>query len=139
MPQALLVWRWGSQLQGPLLLFGKLGVLGGLNAVAAGLLVHIVDRSNKRRYLVDTGASYSILPHKSPLPATGPKLFGPGGQPIRCWGERVVKLNLQDRTFSWKFLLAEVAFPIIGVDFLRFHNLCVDAAGGRLTDREGKH
>ena len=116
----------------------KLGDPGRLNAVAAGLLVHIVDSSNNRRYLVDTGASYSILPHKSPLPATGPKLFGPGGQPIRCWGERAVNLTFQERAFSWKFLLADVAFPIIGVDFLRFHNLSVDAAGDRLTDRDGK-
>ena len=51
----------------------------------------------------------------------------------------MVNLNLQERAFSWKFLLADVAFPIIGVDFLRFHNLSVDAAGDRLTDREGKH
>ena len=113
---------------------GKLGRPGRLNAVAAGLLLHIVDSRDNRRYLVDTGASYSILPHKSPTTASGPKLFGPGGQPIRCWGDREVKL-----TFPWRFLLADVAFPIIGVDFLRFHSLSVDVAGGRLVDREGKH
>ena len=55
MLQALLVWRWGSQLRGSLLLFGKLGDPGRLNAVAARLLVHIVDSSNNRRYLVDKG------------------------------------------------------------------------------------
>ncbi len=31
---------------------------------------------------MDTGASYSILPHRSSLPASGPKLFCPTGQPI---------------------------------------------------------
>ena len=51
----------------------------------------------------------------------------------------MVKLNFLESTFSWKFLLVDVAFPIIGVDFLRFHSLCVDVAGGRLIDREGKH
>ena len=70
MPQSLPVWRYRPELLGPLLLVRKLGSPGWLNAVAARLLVHIVDSSNHRRYLVDRGASYSILPHKSPLPAT---------------------------------------------------------------------
>ncbi len=33
------------------------------------------------------------------------------------------KLWFQDQDFSWKFLLADLAFPIPGMDFLRFHKL----------------
>ena len=51
----------------------------------------------------------------------------------------MVQLHLQECSFSWKFLLADVAFPIIGVDFLRFHSLSVDAGNNRLTDKGGKH
>jgi hypothetical protein len=98
-------------MQSPLHLDGKLGSPGRLNAVAAGQLIHMLDQVSNRRFLVDTGASYSILPHRSSLPASGPKLYGPAGQPIPCWGERLVQLRFQDLDFSWKFLLADVASP----------------------------
>jgi hypothetical protein len=65
--------------QGPLHLVGKLGGPGRLNPVAAVQLIHMLDQISKRRFLVDTGASYIILPHRSSLPASGPKLFGPAG------------------------------------------------------------
>jgi hypothetical protein len=120
-----------------LYLAGKLGCPGQLAAVAAGLLVHINDELTGRRFLVDTGASYSIWPHKSPMPATGPHLFGPSGQRIACWGERVLRLQFHGRHFSWPFLLADVDFPIVGVDFLKNHCLMVDPANNRLVDAQG--
>jgi hypothetical protein len=70
---------------GSLHLVGKLGDPGWLNAVATGQLIHMLDQITNRRFLVDTGASYSILAHCSSLPATGPKLFGKAGQLIPCW------------------------------------------------------
>ncbi len=39
---------------------GKLVSRGRLNAVAPGPLVHIENQLSKRRFLVDTGASFSI-------------------------------------------------------------------------------
>jgi hypothetical protein len=69
---------------------------------------------------VDTSASYSIIPHRSSLPAMVLKLFSPAGQLIPCWGDRLLKLRFQDQDFSRKSLKADVAFPILGVDFLRF-------------------
>ncbi len=121
-------------MRGPLLLVGKLGGLGRLNAVAAGQQIHMLDQVSNRRFLVDTGASYSILPYVSSLPALGPKLYGPAGQPIPCWGELLVHLRFQDLDFSWKFLLANVAFPILGVDFLRAHKLLIDPVDNALLD-----
>jgi hypothetical protein len=68
----------------------------------------------------------------------GPKLFGPAGQPIPCWGDRLVQLKFQDQIFCWKFLLADVAFPILGVDFLRAHKLLIDPeAMPCLTEQAG--
>ncbi len=124
-------------MRGPLYLVGKLSGPGRLNAVAAGQLFHMLDQVSNRRFLVDTGASYSILPHRSSLPASGPKLYGPAGQPIPCWGERLVQLRFQDLDFSWKFLLADVAFPILGVDFLRAHKLLIDPVDNALLDSTG--
>ncbi len=113
-------------MRGPLRLVGKLGGPGQLNAVTARQLIHMLDQISNRRFLVNTGASYSILPHRFSLPASGPKLFGPAGQPIPCWGDCLVQLKFQDQDFSWKFLLADVAFPILGVDFFRANKLLID-------------
>ncbi len=119
-----------------LYLVGKLGGPGRLNAV--GQLIHMLDQISNRRFLVDTGASYSILPHRSSLPASGPKLYGPAGQPIPCWGDRLVTLKFQDQDFSWKFLVADVAFPFLGVDFLRARKLLIDPEGHALLDSTGR-
>ncbi len=120
-------------MQHPLQL-GKLAFWGQLNAVAPGQLVFITDQLSQRRYLVDTGAAYSIFPYSSSSPACGPALSGPTGQHIPCWGERQFTLSFNNKQFSWPFLLAAVKFPIIGVDFLRHFQLLVDPAGNRLVD-----
>ena len=114
---------------------GKLGRRGLLNAVAPGQLVTVTDQSTNRRFLIDTGAAYSIFPHHSKDPPNGPSLSGPGGAPIACWGERRLSLLIGGKTFSWPFLLAAVRFPIIGVDFLRHFNLLIDPAGNQLVDK----
>jgi hypothetical protein len=89
---------------------------------------------SKRRYLVDTGASFSIFPHQSSATPCGPLLTGPSGKRIPCWGEREIELSFHGRLFRWTFLLAAVQFPILGVDFLRHFKLLVDPAANRLID-----
>jgi hypothetical protein len=42
---------------------GKRETLGWLNAIAPGILVHVVDQISSWRFLVDTGAAFSIIPH----------------------------------------------------------------------------
>ncbi len=74
----------------PLHLVWKLAGLGPLNAVAAGQLIHMQDLITNRRFLVDTGASYSIIPNCSSLPAMGQKLLDPANQLIHCWGDSLV-------------------------------------------------
>jgi hypothetical protein len=79
---------------------GKRRRRGQLNAVAPGLLFHVVDSLSKRRFLVDTGAAYSIFPHTSPELPSGPALQGPGGQAIPCWGEKELQMQIGDRLFT---------------------------------------
>ncbi len=79
----------------PPLLLGKLGRLGRLNAVVPGSLVYLVDQLSNRRFLVDTSASYSIFPHQSSSPPSGPRLRGEkplpycymtaGSPGVFCW------------------------------------------------------
>ncbi len=114
---------------------GKLAPRGLVNAVSPGQLVHVWDQHSHRRFLVDTGAAFSVFPHSSDGPPCGPALSGAAGQPIPCWGERQFQLSLDEKDFSWSFLLAAFQFPIIGVDFLRHYGLLVDPACNRLVDR----
>jgi hypothetical protein len=125
----------GPLLQTALLQGGKLKATARLNAVAAGTLVHVQCQLLNRRYLVDTGATFNLLPHKSHHPPVQqPRLIGPNGQPIRCWGEERLRLQFSSRTFWWTFLKADVTFPILGVDFLRSNRLSVSVATNQLVD-----
>jgi hypothetical protein len=124
----------GGQEHRPLLP-GKLGRQGRLNAVIPGSLVHLVDQLSNRHFLVDTGAGYSIFPHQSSSPPSGPCLRGAAGQLIPCWGEKIFILLLHGCRFTWNFLLATVSFHIIGVDFLRHFQLMVDPAANMVADK----
>jgi hypothetical protein len=95
-----------------------------LNAVAAGMLVHVECQLTARRYLVDTRATFSLVPHKSSkTPARQPRLISPNELPIKCWGEERRRLHIDGRQFEWEFLLGDVTFPMLGVDFLRAYRL----------------
>ena len=131
---SLVLGRQGTQLCVPLWLAGKLGVRGLVNAVAPGQLVYITDQLSQRRFLVDTGAAYSIRPHHSSGQPTGPPLAGPDGHPLACWGDKPVQLVLDGLHFQRTFLLAAVQCPIIGVNFLHAHQLLVDPFKNRLLD-----
>jgi hypothetical protein len=49
-----------------------------------------------------------------------------------------VKLQLAGQHFTWNFLLADVSTAILGIDFLRAHNLTVDPANCRLVPAGGR-
>ena len=83
-----------------------------------GRLALLVDEASQQRYLVDRGSSYSILPHKSKEPTSGPHLCSADRSQIACWGNRRMHVAAGGRRFTWTFLLADVALPIIGADFL---------------------
>jgi hypothetical protein len=87
LPLPLDEWREGPEVRSPLQL-GKLIRRGRLNAVAPSALLHITDRATQRKFLVDTGATFSILPHHSTATPSGPSLIGPDGTKIKCWGRR---------------------------------------------------
>ena len=93
----------------------------------------MVDMSSSKRYLVDSGSAFSILPHKSSAEPTGPSLMTADGKPLHCWGRRTCSVRTCTREFSWTFLLAPVAFPILGADFLRNFSLLVDISNKRLV------
>jgi hypothetical protein len=94
---------------------GSPGRLGALSCHITGKL-----------FLVDTGSVYSVIPYSSCEPATGPAITSVAGKPIPCWGWRTMAVKFGATVYRWKFLLAAVAFPLLGADFLRSFRLVVD-------------
>jgi hypothetical protein len=113
---------------------GKRHRRGQLNAVVPGLLLRITDEISKRRFLVDTGAAFSVLPHSGPpiSAADLPKLRAAGGQSIKCFSEKRLEVSFSGQPFTWEFLLADVEAPLLGADFLRNFKLLVDLNAGCL-------
>jgi hypothetical protein len=114
-------------------LAGKLGHRGVVAAVRPSRLFLVTDSSSQRRYLVDTGSAFFIMPWQSLAPPSGPSLAGADGRRIPCWGERLFTVTIGGVPRQWQFLLAAVSFPILGVDFLRHYYLVVDVANLRLS------
>ena len=92
-----------------------------------------MDVASSKRYLVDSGSAFSIVPHKSSAEPTRPRLMTADGKPIHCWGRCMCSVCTRTSQFSWTFLLAPVAFPILGADFLNNFRLLVDISNKRLV------
>jgi hypothetical protein len=125
--------RAGQTLPGGVCLAGKLGHRGVVAAVRPGRLFFVTDSTSQRRYLVDTGSAFSIMPWQSSAPPSGPSLASADGRRIPCWGEQLFTVTIGGVPRQWRFLLMAVSLPILGVDFLRHHSLVVDVANLRLS------
>jgi hypothetical protein len=78
-------------------------------------LIFLNDSKNNFNFLVDSGASISIiLPHSSSAPPTGPHLVGANGDIVPVWGRRRQTVTFASQDFEFDFFLAAVATPIIG-------------------------
>ncbi len=98
-----------------------------------GRLALLVDEATSRRFLVDTGSAVSILPHHSVQPPFGPAIKTADGTPIKCWGRQLSVIIAGGRRLEWNFVLADIAFPIVGADFLQHFGLQVDLAARTLS------
>jgi hypothetical protein len=88
-------------------------------------LIFLHDSQNNFKFLVNSGASISILPHSSSAPPTGPHLVGANGKLIPTWGHRRQTVCFAGHNFEFYFFLAAVATPIIGMDFLAKFELSI--------------
>jgi len=90
----------------------------------------ITDRVSNLRFLVDTNSDLCVVPRRH-VPGrkerTSYDLFTANGAPIVMYGWHTLTLNLGlRRDFIWRFMVADVQIPIIGVDLLANFNLLVD-------------
>lgn len=101
----------------------------------------ITDKKTSTTFLVDTGANISVIPKRkgtrsSPLPY---KLYAANNSEIPTYGEKTMDINLGlRRPYKWKFIVAAVSKPILGADFLGYHNLLVDLRNECLIDNTTK-
>jgi cleavage and polyadenylation specificity factor subunit 1 len=100
--------------------------------------IFITERVSNLRFLVDTGAVLCVVPRKL-VPGRKKRtiydLFAANGTPIPTYGWRTLTLNLGlRRDFKWRFVVADVQLPIIGVDLLANFNLLVDCRNNRILD-----
>ena len=104
--------------------------------------------TTKVKFIIDTGASISILPssfvndfilHPTPI-----SISSASGDKINCHGQANLELGIRSlgRTFRWTFVFADVTSPLLGFDFLNNFGLIIDCQNksihDRLTDRTVK-
>ncbi|XP_023713480.1 uncharacterized protein LOC111867671 [Cryptotermes secundus] len=96
----------------------------------------ITDRVNKRQFLVDTGSDISVYPRRlvhRRMERTNYDLCPANGTTIHTYGWLPLSLNLGlSREFTWRFVVADVTHPIIGVDFLSHFGFLVDYRNNRI-------
>ena len=98
----------------------------------------VLDRNSKVQFLVDTGADLCVFPRtltSGRRPKTDFELFAANNSIIHTYGLETLTLDLGlRRAFTWRFTVADVSKPILGVDFLHHYGLLVDVRNRRLTD-----
>jgi hypothetical protein len=92
--------------------------------------IFVTDVSTKTSFLIDTGADVCVYP-RSKIQEKPRKddyeLFAVNGTTIATYGTIPLSLNLRlRRDFKWRFIVADVSRPIIGMDFLTHYGLLVD-------------
>ena len=89
-------------------------------------LFYLHDKISKRRFLVDTGAEVSVIPASGLDTRTrhsGPPLLAANRSSIRTYGMRALSVRFGFSTYKWNFVVADVARPLLGADFLRSNSL----------------
>lgn len=98
----------------------------------------ITDKTTKLQFLVDTGSDICAYPRtllREKRCKSKYDLFAANGTQISTYGCIQLNLNLGlRREFKWRFIVADVSKPIIGVDFLSFYGLLVDCRHHSLID-----
>ena len=88
-------------------------------------LIFLPDSLSKKVFLADSGASLSIVPYNSQARPFGPTLRSASGASISAWGYKTLQVKFGQTRFTHRFLLADVANPILGMDFFTKFNLLI--------------
>lgn len=95
----------------------------------------VSDRKSNIKYLIDSGADFSVIPPKNRNAPHQNILYAANGTPIKIYGTKIISIDFGfRRQMDWEFIIADVTKPIIGADFLYEYDLMVDIRRKRLID-----
>ena len=100
-------------------------------------LLHVRDSISGQIFLVDTGASVSVLPTSSNVfkNKPGPNLYATNGSKIVMFGTRYLRIEFSDRhKYGFRFYIADTHIAILGADFIERFSLVVDLRNNCLID-----
>ena len=104
-----------------------------------GNLLFIIDQKTKDKWLVDGGATVSVIPASPEQKAKGPtgaQLKAANGTPINTYGRCYHTIFLSNRAFPYEFIVADVRHNILGSDFLSAFYLAPNHRDATLIDLE---
>ena len=109
--------------------------------VLAATSFKMLDTESGWNFLIDTGACRSFVPKPKKKimnlsPYEGPTIITANGQPLKIYGCVRLHIKIAKKKYTWTFVVADTALPIIGADFLAAHKLAVDIADQRLITRD---
>ena len=90
-----------------------------------------MDGVSGRRCLLDTGRQISLWPASSTRKlnwSSGVPLIAANGTPIKSYGMERRKIKIGHKLYSFMFINADVARPILGIDFLQRFGMTLDLA-----------
>ncbi|KMQ85849.1 gag-pol polyprotein [Lasius niger] len=100
--------------------------------------LYMIDRVSKARYLIDTGSDVSVYPRRTMQGRREIQtfeLYAANGTRIMTYGAVTLKPDFGlRRSFPWRFIVADVAQPLIGSDFLAHYHLLPDVNKRKLID-----
>ena len=94
--------------------------------------LHILDKSNNIKFLIDSGSVVSVLPKSHILSKNiqsddNIQLFAANGSLISTYGTKQLHVDLGlRRPYTWIFIIANVQSAIIGADLLHHHALLLE-------------
>ena len=100
-------------------------------------LLYVHDSLNDVEWLVDSGASYSIIPPTPSQRASGAQgegLRAANGSIISCYGSVEKTLCIGSKNYQFDFIVADVKNHILGSDFLAEFYLTPNQRDGSLLD-----
>ncbi len=110
-------------------------IVGTVNAVgqpqkSTSPRLFVRDRRSNLRFLIDTGSDVSIIPRsllKKVDVGINYLLQAANESKIQVYGIKLLELDFGlSKQYKWNFIIAEVATPILGADFMEVHGLLPD-------------
>lgn len=91
-------------------------------------LMHVQDTETKTIYLIDNGAEKSIVPrtYEEEIEPCNIKLFSPINSQFKVYGTKDIIVTLSNRPYQAKVIVADINYPILGIDFLKENKMIID-------------